>query len=104
MTVVDRYLNIICKDVSNEEIELRAWDYDETIDEIKIRTSLRNTLLYRGWIGDLTYKVIISHDVDSGENLKDTAQSTYKDVLLASIIPWKVDDDFITWEYRFLKK
>ena len=104
MNVVDKYLNVICKDAANEEMELRAGDYDETIDEIKIRTSLRNTLLNRGWMGDLTYKAIISHDVDSCENLQETAQSTYKDVLLVSIIPWKVEDDFITWEYRFLKK
>lgn len=104
MTVVDRYLHIICKDASGEEIEINSCDYDEAIDEIKIRTQFRNTLLCRGWMGDLTYKVIVSHDADSCEILKETVQSTYADVLLASIIPYTMDQGVITWEYRFLKK
>ena len=104
MKVVDRYLNIVCKDALNEEIQLDSCDYDETIDEIKIRTVTRNTKLYRGWVGDLAYNTIVSYEYDSSERTEYTAKSEYKDVLLASIIPYAMDEGVITWEYRFLKK
>ena len=104
MKVVDRYLNIVCKDALNEEVQLDYCDYDETIDEIKIRTNFRNTSLYRGWVGDLAYNTIVAYEYDSIERTEDTAKSEYKDVLLASITPCAMDDGIITWEYRFLKK
>lgn len=104
MNVVYRYLDVVCKSVSGEEVKFYAEDYDESIDEIKIRTSIRNDQLDRGWIGDLTYSTVHSYDVESGTEIENVAQSTYNDVLLASIIPWTIDEGVITWEYRFLKK
>lgn len=104
MNIVYRYLDIVCKDLSGEEVKIYSCDYDESIDEIKIRTNIRTTKLERGWIGDLTYTTVRAQEVESSKEIEDTAKSEYKDVLLASIIPWTMDEGVITWEYRFLKK
>jgi hypothetical protein len=104
MNIVYRYLDIICQDSSGEEIKIYSCDYDESIDEIKVRTNIRPTQLNRGWIGDLTYTTVRAQEIESSKEIEDAAKSEYKDVLLASIIPWTMDEGVITWEYRFLKK
>ena len=45
MNVIYKYLDIICKDSSGEEIKIYSYDYDESIDEIKVRTNIRATKL-----------------------------------------------------------
>jgi hypothetical protein len=97
-------LDVICKGASGEEVKIYSEDYDESIDEIKIRTSIRNENLNRGWIGDLTYSTVSAYNLESCKELENVAKSTYNDVLLVNIIPWKIDEGVITWEYRFLKK
>lgn len=104
MNVVYRYLDVVCKSASGEEIKIYSEDYNESIDEIKIITSLRNEQLNRGWIGDLTYSTVKAYNVESGGEIENVAKSTYNDVLLASVTPYTVDEGHITWEYRFLKK
>ena len=104
MDVIYRYLDIVCKNTSGEEIKLYSEDYDEGIDEIKIRTSIRNENLNRGWIGDLTYSTEKAYDIDTTKEVENVAKSTYNDVLLASITVYNMDEGHITWEYRFLKK
>ena len=104
MNVVHRYLDVTLKCTSSEEIKIYACDYDECIDEIKIRTDIRNTQLDRGWMGDLTYVTVQALELETGKETENVAKSEYKDVLLASIIPWTMEDGVITWEYRFLKK
>ncbi len=104
MNIVYRYLDIVCKNSSSEEIKMYSCDYDESIDEIKIRTEFRNTKLERGWIGDLSYTTVRAIEVDSANDVENVVKSEYKDVLLASVIPWTMDEGVITWEYRFLKK
>ena len=103
MNVAYRYLDIVCKNAS-EEVKIYASDYDECIDEIKIRTDIRDDRLNRGWIGDLTYSTRVAHSYDSFTEIDSVAQSTYTEVLLASVTVYSMDDGIITWEYRFLKK
>ncbi len=104
MNVVYRYLDIVCKSASGEEVKIYSDDYDECIDEIKIITSVRSSQLDRGWIGDLTYSTVRAYDAQSGHEVEVVAQSTYHDVLLTNINVYNVDDGHITWQYRFLKK
>jgi hypothetical protein len=103
MNIVYRYLDIICKNASSE-IKIYSEDFDECMDEIKIRTTVRDDQLNRGWIGDLTYTTRIAYNCETGTEIKDVAQSTYNEVLLASITVYNTDEGVITWEYRFLKK
>ena len=104
MNVVYRYLDVICKNALGEEIKIYATDYDECVDEIKVRTDFRNDQLDRGWIGDLTYSTVRSYEAETGNESEVVAKSTYNDVLLVSITVYGIDDGVITWEYRFLKK
>lgn len=103
MDVIYRYLDVICTNESGE-VKIYAEDYDECIDEIKVRTKLRSDLLNRGWIGDLTYSTIRAYDAKSGEEVESVGESTYKDVLLAGVTVYNNDEGYIIWEYRFLKK
>lgn len=97
-------LNIICSD-HTKSYEIRECSgYDENIDEIKIRTVVKNNELQRGWIGDLLYSTRKSIDISTGDETGYIAEDTYKDVLLRSVNIWTVDDGIITWEYTFLKK
>lgn len=103
MNIIYRHLDIVCKNVS-EEVKLYATDYTEYIDEIKIRTDIRDDKLNRGWIGDLTYSTKVAYSHETGTEIENVAQSIYTEVLLASITVCSMDEGIITWEYRFLKK
>lgn len=103
MNVVYSYLDIVCRSASGEEVKFYAEDYYESIDEIRIRTGARNDQLNRGWMGDLMYSARHAHDIEFGTEVESLAQATYKDVLLASITVCNVDE-YVVWEYRFLKK
>ena len=104
MNVVHRYLDVVCKNALGEEIKIYSEDYYESIDEIRVKTKIRNDQLNRGWMGDLTYSTVKAYGVESYGEIESVAQSTYNDVLLASVTVCDVDDGHITWEYRFLKK
>lgn len=103
MNVAYRYLDVVCKNESGE-VKIYANDYDECVDEIKIRTDLRNEQLNRGWIGDLTYSTVKAYNAESATEIENVARSTYSEVLLASITVYSMDEGVIVWEYRFLKK
>ena len=103
MKIIDKYLDIVCKNELGE-IQIYAEDYDEFTDEIKIRTNIRDDQLKRGWIGDLTYSTRLAYDIESYQHIENIAQSTHNDVLLASVTVYGINDRTITWEYRFLKK
>lgn len=104
MNTVHRYLDVICKDASGEEVKIYSEDYEEFLDEIKVRTKMRHDKLDRGWIGDLTYATVKAYEVESGTETEAVATSTYNDVLLANVTVYDTDDGMIIWEYRFLKK
>lgn len=98
-------LNIVCKDTTNTYEIKECSGYDESIDEIKIRTVVKNNELKRGWIGDLSYKTRNSRELVDCNNYTDSfAEDIYKDVLLKSVNIWSMEDEIITWEYTFLKK
>lgn len=98
-------LSIICKDDINTYEIKECTGYDESIDEIKIRTIVKNNELKRGWIGDLSYKTMTSREILDCNNFTNLfAEDTYKDVLLKSVNIWTMDEGTITWEYTFLKK
>ena len=103
MKIVDRHLDIVCKNELGE-IQVYAEDYDESTDEIRIRTNIREDQLNRGWIGDLTYSTRMAYDIESYQPVENIAQSTHNNVLLASVTVYGINDKTITWEYRFLKK
>lgn len=104
MDVIHRYLDVVCKSTSGDEINFYAENYVECMDEIKITTQIRNSKLDRGWIGDLTYSTVRAYHIETGDETEVVAKSTYNDVLLASITIYSINDRYITWEYRFLKK
>jgi uncharacterized Fe-S cluster-containing radical SAM superfamily enzyme len=103
MKIIDEYLDIVCKNALGE-VKIYADDYDESTDEIRIRTNIRDDQLNRGWIGDLTYSTRKAYDIESCHQIENIAQSTHNDVLLASVTVYSINDRAITWEYRFLKK
>ena len=103
MNTVHEGLNVICK-TSDKAYELMCAGYDENLDEIKVRTVVKENELQRGWIGDLYYSTNRSRDIKTGEDTEFIAENTYKDVLLARVNIWDVDDGVVTWEYTFLKK
>lgn len=99
---IHEYLNVICKN-NNNICEIKECSgYDESVDEIKVRTVVNNNDLKRGWVGDLSYKTIKSSKL-SGENINSFVENTYKDVLLKSVNIFSMDDGIITWEYTFCK-
>ena len=99
----EEHSSSICKNESSE-VKIYSEDFDECMDEIKIRSTVRDDQLNRGWIGDLTYSTRRAYNAESGTDIEDIAQSTYNDVLLASVTVYSTDSGVITWEYRFLKK
>lgn len=103
MNTIHEGLNVICK-TSDKAYELICASYDENLDEIKVRTVVKESELQRGWIGDLYYSTNRSIDIKTCENTEFVAENTYKDALLARVNIWDVDDGVITWEYTFLKK
>lgn len=102
MEAIYEYLEVTCKDKENS-FRLLCYGYDESVDEIKIRTNIKETELKRGWIGDLHYSTGKSFNLKS-EELGLKVEDAYKDVLLTSVRIWMIDENVITWEYTFLKK
>ena len=103
MNVVYEGLDVICKNAFGE-VKIYAGDYDESTDEIRIRSGIRNDQLNRGWIGDLICSTKKAYNFESWDKIDDVEMTTYNDVLLASVTVYSISDRVITWEYRFLKK
>lgn len=85
--------------------ELYVSSYEEYGDEIVIRTSLKETDLKRGWMGDLTCYMLAGANPENGSDMTDTGyDKKYCDVLLRSV---EVDnaerDSVVMWKYTFLK-
>lgn len=101
--VIYEGLEVICKD-ENNSLKLMCYGYDENIEEIKIRTIIKQNELKRGWIGDLHYSTYKAFNPFNGKELEEKVEDMYKDVLLTNVKIWSIDDNVITWEYTFLKK
>ena len=104
MKVASDKFDVICKDGQGSEHNLSCFSYDEFGNEIYIETCVYNTELLRGWIGDLYYLVHKNIDVETCDVSDLEIKEMYKDVLLASVIPYANHGEATVWKYTFLKK
>ena len=104
MKIASDKFDVICKDGQGNKHELWCYSYDEFENTITIETSVYNTELYRGWIGDLSYSTRENIDVETLDEYDFEIINTYKDVLLANIIPSASRESATVWKYTFLKK
>ena len=104
MRVASCKFDVICKDGQGNEHNLLGYDYNESENTINVETQVYNTELQRGWIGDLCYFIRDNFDVEIYEENDLEVTDTYKDVLLASIIPTANSESVTEWKYTFLKK
>lgn len=104
MQVVNCRLDVICKDKDDNEYKMFCQNYEESIDEIKVRTQIYTTELRRGWVGDLCYSAWDNRDLETGDRVDLDVTERYKDVLLKSVNVWEIDEGATTWEYTFFKK
>lgn len=106
MEMVYQYINKVVLKNDDGELALNHLDaFEENIDEILVRTSVVNTDLKRGWIGNLTYETKPGVEITDPTIEHAVAQNTFHDVLLAGVRVWDADrDSVMIWEYRFLKK
>ena len=104
MRVVSNNFDVVCKDSRGDEHNLLCFSYDEFENTITIETSVYNTELQRGWIGDLSYSVNQNIDIETLDDNDFKIIDTYKDVLLTNIVPSASVDKTTVWKYTFLKK
>lgn len=104
MNIASDKFDVICKDGHGNEHNLLCHDYKESENTINVETCVYNTELQRGWIGDLSYVIPDNIDVETYDKNDLVIADTYKDVLLASIIPTANFENVTTWKYTFLKK
>ena len=105
IVVYHRCPRITLTDAVGNWYELYISSYEEYGDEIIIRTSLKETDLKRGWIGNLTCHMLAGIDPESCKHITDTGyDKKYCDVLLRRV---EVDnaerDSAVVWKYTFLK-
>ena len=84
--------------------EMLATEVEEMADEIEVYSSFFNTLLNRGWVGDLTYHCHRGYVAHSSDKVEDKELVTIKDVLLRNVQCYKFSEhDATMWKYTFLK-
>ena len=90
-------INAIFKDDSENKFDLYPISIDESTEDIKIITYVRQPSLKRGCIGDLIFS---SKSILDNEKIEDI----HRDVLLSRIELWSEEPDELTeWRYVFLK-
>ena len=104
MRVVSNNFDVVCKDSQGNEHELWCCRYDEFENTISVETSVYETELQRGWIGDLSYSTRENIDVETLDENDFKIIDTYKDVLLANVTPSASHESATVWKYTFLKK
>ena len=104
MKVASNKFDVVFKDSQGNEHELWCYSYDEFENIITVETSVYDTELFRGWIGDLSYSIRESIDVETLDEYDFKIIDTYKDVLLTNITPSASSDGATVWKYTFLKK
>ena len=89
-------INAIFKDGKNK-FDLYPLNIDESTEDIRIITGVRQSSLQRGCIGDLIFS---SEGTLDNEKIEDI----HKDVLLSRIEVWCEElNEFTEWRYVFLK-
>lgn len=106
MELIYQCINKVVLKNDDGELSLNYLDaFEENIDEILVRTSVVNTELKRGWIGDLTYVTKPGVEIDHVTEEYGVTHDTFRDVLLANVRVWESDTDSVMiWEYKFLKR
>lgn len=104
MRIASDKFDVICKDGHGNEHDLLCYNYNESGNTISVETSVYNTELQRGWIGDLSYVMPENIDVETYDKNDLVIADTYKDVLLASVVPSANFESATVWKYTFLKK
>ena len=104
MKISNRKFDVIVKDNQGNKHELWCYSYDEFENTITIETSVYDTELYRGWIGDLSYLTRENIDIETLDENDFKVIETHKDVLLVRIVPSASYEKVTEWKYIFLKK
>lgn len=104
MKIASDKFDVICKDSQGNEHNLFCFNYKESENTINVETQIYNTELQRGWIGDLSYVMPDNIDIETYDKSDLVIADTYKDVLLASIVPLANSESATVWKYTFLKK
>lgn len=79
-------------------------DISESGDEIEVYTNFFNSLLKRGWVGDLTYYCYKGYIPHNPDEVKDMDLMTVKEILLRNVQLYQYTDDGLPiWKYTFLK-
>lgn len=96
-------LDVMLKNEKNS-FEMLSCEIEELGDEITVYTTFFNSLLKRGWVGDLTYHCYKGYIVHSCNEVEDKDLMTIKDVLLRNVQCYKASEHEATiWRYTFLK-
>lgn len=102
MNTIHDQLKVFCKD-TEQEYEILYPKYKETNKKIIIRTPVKNSAMYRGWVGDLFYNTTSRDVYDSNIVIAKDTEGIYKDVLLTNINIVDINGS-LYWKYVFLKK
>ena len=97
---------ITLRDKNGNEIQMLICSYDTYgDDEIVIKSTIRETDLYRGWTGDMICHVPAGNNYQTGDVVEGTSTSEiHRNILLRSI---RIDSvgmqEAAMWKYTFLK-
>ena len=97
---------ITLRDKNGNEIKMLICSYDTYgDDEIVIKSTIRETDLYRGWTGDMICYVPDGKDYLTGDVMDGTSISEiHRNILLKSVRIDSVEMQEATiWKYTFLK-
>lgn len=103
MQIIYRQVKKITLRDKDREFELPIVSFTEYDDDIRLTSSIRETLLQRGWVGDLTYET--DDGIDIRENFDGhKTEETLHNVLLKNVLLSSGREIPCDWEYVFLKK
>lgn len=105
--IYDDKVKVTLTDQMGNNIDFKTSNLYELDDEIRLQTSIINSDLQRGWIGDLAYQVADGIELFSGNRIVDIqpVEKIFQDVLLSRINLSEVRfGSPCIWEYVFLKK
>ena len=103
MQIIYRQVKKITLKDQDREFELPIESFTEYDDDIRLTSPIRETLLQRGWVGDLTYET--DDGIDIRENFDGhQTEETFHNVLLKNVLLSVRRESTCDWEYVFLKK
>lgn len=103
MQIIYRQVKKITFEDQDRKFELPIESFTEYDDDIRITSPIRETLLQRGWVGDLTYETDDGIDIREDCDAHKT-EETFHNVLLKNVLLTVDRHSACNWEYVFLKK